>query len=258
MKAVVLVARTVLVEAVRRREIYAIVLASCGLIVLAGMTRFFALDGLDKFYREIALQMMNVATALTVIVLAARQLPREFERRTIYPLLAKPVGRHSFLLGKYAGVLLAGAFCYGLFVALYLAGLWYVGAPVRGALLLQCVYLQFLALAVIAALSFLLSLLCNTDAAITIGALLYGLGQTFSTALDYLYDFVPPAVQYMLLAVNFTVPQFTLFDLSAKVVHSSVWGPIPAWVLCTLSAYAAAFLTVYLGGAYLLFRRRSL
>ena len=258
MRAAWLIARTVLLEAVRRKEIYAIVLIACALIVAAGSTRFFSIASLDKFYREVAMQIMNLATALTVVVLAARQLPREFDKRTIYPLLAKPVNRITFLLGKYLGVVLAGAFCYGLFLAFYLVGVWQLHASMDWGLFFQCIYLQMLALCILAALAFALSLLFNIDAAITISALLFGLGQTFTMALDYIYDYVPPLAQSGLLFVNFAVPQFTLFDLTAKLVHSDVWDPIPGWVVWTLSAYALAFMLLYLGAAYAMFRRRSI
>ena len=111
MRNSLLISRTVLVEAVRRKEIYAIVLISLMLIAATMTVNFFKLEGLAKFYRETGLQIMSIATALSVIVLAARQLPREFESRTIYPLLAKPVSRFQFLMGKILGVLLAAAFC---------------------------------------------------------------------------------------------------------------------------------------------------
>lgn len=257
-RAAFLVARSVLLEAVRRKEMYAIVLVATLIIGAAGTTRFFSMEGLDKFFREVAVQIGQIATALAVITLAARQLPREFEQRTIYPLLAKPVSRWAFLAGKYMGVLLAGMFCQGLFLLLYLAGVAWIGASPRWWLLLQCVYLHVLALMIIAALSFALSLLCNKDAAMTIAGLLYILGQTYTTALDFIYDYVPPLVRAGLVVMNFAIPQFALYDLSAKLVHGNVWQPVPGWVLLALSANAAVFVFCYLSGAYLLFRRRPL
>ncbi|HEY8240633.1 MAG TPA: hypothetical protein VIH35_04260, partial [Kiritimatiellia bacterium] len=94
-----LISKTVLIEAVRRKEIYVVVLAASLMIGLVMTLDFFSLEGLVKFYREVALSVTSVATALTVLVLATRQLPREFEHRTIYPLLAKPISRLSFLAG---------------------------------------------------------------------------------------------------------------------------------------------------------------
>ncbi len=83
LRAIGLIAKSVLIEAVRRREVYAIVLVSSLLIAAVLAMDFFELEGLSRFYREVALKLMGVATALTTIVLSARQLPREFEQRTI-------------------------------------------------------------------------------------------------------------------------------------------------------------------------------
>jgi len=91
MRAIFLIAKSVLIEAIRRKEIYVIVLVAVCIILATGTVRFFGYQTMSKFYREVSMQIMNLATALTVIILAARQLPREFENRTIYPLLAKPV-----------------------------------------------------------------------------------------------------------------------------------------------------------------------
>jgi ABC-type transport system involved in multi-copper enzyme maturation permease subunit len=117
-----LLAWTLMLEAWRRREIYIIVAVTVALIAGLRMVHFFNIEGLGKFYREICLKSMNLTTGLTVIFLAARQLPREFTNRTIYPLLAKPVSRMEFLLGKYleswpracsAIRFSSGSFCWG-------------------------------------------------------------------------------------------------------------------------------------------------
>ena len=109
LRPIVLIAKSVLIEAVRRKEIYVIVLAASLLIGAVMTVDFFDIQGLTKFYREIALKIMGVATALTVIVLAARQLPREFENRTIYPLMARPISRMTFISGNLAGPAIYGS-----------------------------------------------------------------------------------------------------------------------------------------------------
>ena len=83
MRASWLIAKSVLLEAVRRKELYAIVIVSTLMIGVVMSIDFFNLEGITKFYRDVALKVMGIATALTVIVLSARQLPREFEHRTI-------------------------------------------------------------------------------------------------------------------------------------------------------------------------------
>lgn len=258
MRKTALIFWTVMIEAVRRREVYAIVLFASILIAVIGSIRFFDLASLSKFYREAALKVMGLATAATVIVLGARQLPREFERRTIYTLLAKPIGRASFLFGKFLGVVGSGVFCYALFMAIFLAGSWWLRSPIDAGLLAQHVYLQILGLCVIASLAFMLSLVGNLDMAITVSALVVLMAQMFTSALTFLYGYVGPAARFFFRVLNVVVPQLTLLDLSAKVVHGEIWDPVPAWVLGALTLYAGAFTAVFLTVSYLLFRRRAL
>ncbi len=258
MRSVWLIAKSVLIEAVRRREIYAIVFVSVLLIGAVMTVDFFQLQGLTKFYREVALHIMSFATALTVIVLAARQLPREFETRTIYPLLAKPVGRLRFLLGKLLGVMLAAAFCFGLFMLVYIAGALYLGGSIPWMLFIQYIYLQMLMMLILATLSFWLSMVVHLDAAITLGFLFYAASAVLTTAISLLYDYVSLVGKVVLVILNFIIPQLTLFDLSGKAVHSEAWGPIGLNVLAALTAYGLFFILLYFSLAMFTFRRRPL
>jgi len=252
------VARTVWIEAIRRREIYTVVLVSCLLILVTMGLDFFQLEGLNKFYREFALKVMSASTALTVIVLACRQLPREFESRTIYPLLARPIGRNAFLFGKLLGVWLSAGFCLGLFMGVFMAGMRILGGDVPWPMFIQYVYLQMAMMLILSALGFALSMLFTVDAAMSIGVLLYALGATLSSILTYIYDQTSPLGQAVLSALTYLVPQLMLFDLSEKTVHAEVWEPLSFATLSALTGYALVFTGVYLGGAVLLFRRRPL
>ncbi|MEN6626199.1 MAG: ABC transporter permease subunit [Candidatus Sumerlaeia bacterium] len=251
-----LVAGTVFTEAIRRREIYVIVILTVALLLAASWVRFFDLKALHKFYHEIALKTMSMAAAVTTVVLAARQLPREFERRTIYTVMAKPLARWEFMLGKWLGVVGAGLFCLALFMAVFAGGTWLTGGAIGWRIFFQFIYLQGLMIALLASLAFLLSMLMALDAAITTTLLLYVLGAVLTNAMVIVYDFVGAAGRVLLLALNYIVPQPALFDMSAKVVHE--WPPVPAWVLALATGYALMFIVPYLSVSYLLFRRRRL
>lgn len=258
MRQIWLVARGVLLEAVRRKEIYAIILISLLLIAGVMTINFFHLEGISKFYREIALKVMSASTAITTVVLAARQLPREFQNRTIYPLLAKPVSRRRFLAGKLLGVMLAALFCFSLFMVIFVAGSLYLHAKIPWGLSLQFVYLQMIMLLILATLSFWLSLLFNLDAAITIGLLFYATSAVITSATSFLYDWVSGFGRVALMVLNYLLPQLTLFDLSAKTVHSEAWPPLSVAVMTDLTLYGLAFAAAYSALAYLWFRRRPL
>lgn len=257
-RAIWLIGKSVLIESVRRREIYAIVLIACLIIGTVMTLDFFELEGLSKFYRETALTIMSMASALTVIVLAARQLPREFSNRTIYPLLAKPVSRSTFLLGKLLGVMLAAVFCFALFMAVYVLGSFYLHGTIPWPLFAQYIFLQLLAMLILATLSFWLSMLLNLDAAITIAVIFYLTSSVFMSVTTHIYKLVGPLQRALLIAFNYALPQIALFDLSEKAVHDEIWHPLSLGVMSALTLYALAFAGLYFALAMLSFRRRPL
>ncbi len=252
------VARVVWLEALRRKELYVIVAICSGLILWLGQIRFFQIEGMSKFYREMALNIMSGATALTVLVLGARQLPREFSARTIYPLLARPLSRSSYLMGKLLGVSAAGCFCLLLFLGLYLLGCLSLGAPLYGHLLLQHLWLQLCMVLLMTSLSLLLSLLFNLDAAISVGLLLLTLSSVISNLFLLIYEESNVLTRRVLEVLTWLLPQLPLFSLAEKNVHGELWDPLSASVMFQLSLYAFLFSALYLGITLWLFRRRPL
>jgi ABC-type transport system involved in multi-copper enzyme maturation permease subunit len=257
-RPVILIARSVLIEAMRRKEIYVIVLACVALIALVMTMDFFELEGLTKFYREIALKTMSTATAITVVVLASRQLPREFETRTIYPLLAKPITRVTFLLGKLVGVMGAAAFCFGLFMLVYVVGTYLLGGGIPWVLFFQYILLQMVMMLVLATLSFWLSMVFTLDAAMVMGLLFFAIASLYSSIIVYLYETATAFGKVMITVMNYVIPQLVLFDLSEKAVHSAQWPALDPVTMVYLVLYGLVFSSIYFGVSVLLFRRRAL
>ncbi|MCX7826603.1 MAG: ABC transporter permease [Verrucomicrobiae bacterium] len=70
-----------------------------------------------KFIKDTGLGAISVFGSIIAIVATAQLLPAELENRTIYTILAKPVHRLEFLLGKYFGAALL------LVISVFLMGL---------------------------------------------------------------------------------------------------------------------------------------
>ncbi len=253
-----LIAKSVLIEALRRKEIYAIILLSLIFIGAIMSVDFFNLQDLEKFYREVALRIMSIASAVTVIVLSSRQLPREFENRTIYPLLAKPISRAQFLLGKLCGVMAAAIISFLLLMSVYVAGVLYLNGSIPVILFLQYLWLQLVMLLLLCTLSFWLSMLMNLDAAMTISTLLYAFASLFSSMATTLYEFTDAFGRVVLIVFNYAVPQLVLFDLSEKAVHADKWPPIDFMTLLGVTLYGFFYTALFFSFTLLSFRRKAL
>lgn len=94
-----------LTELTRLRVFCALLLFA---LVLIGSSTFLARMTFQQEFqvlKDIALGAMSLFISLMAIVTTARLLPQEIEDRTVYTILAKPVPRYEYVLGKFAGVL---------------------------------------------------------------------------------------------------------------------------------------------------------
>jgi ABC-2 type transport system permease protein len=112
-----------LTELTRLKIFYVVLLFA---VLLIGSSIFmgqFTFQQEFQVLKDIALGSMSLFTSLLAIVATARLVPQDLDDRTIYTILAKPVPRFEYLLGKLAGVLLLLALSLIIMSALFLIAL---------------------------------------------------------------------------------------------------------------------------------------
>jgi ABC-2 type transport system permease protein len=77
-----------------------------------------------QIVKDVSLGAMSIFTSLLAIVATARLIPQDTEDRTVYTILAKPVPRWEYLLGKLFGVLALLAISLAIMTALFVAVLY--------------------------------------------------------------------------------------------------------------------------------------
>jgi len=182
-------------------------------------------------------------------------LPYELEHRTLYPMLAKPVGRFQFLVGKFAGIMEMATVA--LLMFLVVAGIVFAlfGIPPRG-VFFQYIYLRWLSLFVICSMTLCLSLILTHAANVTISLLICFAASVFTRTVIILHNSLSPWQQKLLATAYWMFPHLDLFDLSKRVIHG--WPPAPAWALGYMTLYALIYTGIFLGLGYLRFRRQPL
>jgi ABC-type transport system involved in multi-copper enzyme maturation permease subunit len=93
-------------EAVRARVLhglFALALATCGYTVIVGE---FAARTAMRVVSDLGSASISIYGIVVAVVLAATSLYRELELKTIFPMLARPIHRSEYLIGKYLGTLL--------------------------------------------------------------------------------------------------------------------------------------------------------
>lgn len=240
-------------ESVRERVLYnllffAIVMTACGL-----MLGPLSIRQDDKIIKDLGLATMELFGDMIAVFIGVGLVSKEIERRSLYPLLAKPLDRTEFLLGKFFGLSFTllvnvGAMAIGLFLTLRATG----GHPSPH--LLLAVYTIYLSLVVIVSFSLLFSTLASPAMAGVGSVSLLILGR-FSDVLKNARVVAPRVPQWLLDVLFYVLPNFHTFDLKDRVAYGDPVG-VPDLLWITL--YAVSYVGIVLWLAVIRFRSRDL
>ena len=266
MNAIRCVATAVFRESVRDRVFYNLVLFAV-LLVAASILLAQLTAGQDvKIIKDLGLAATSLFGLFIAIFVGISLVSKEVDRRSIYPLLAKPVRRSEFILGKYAGLLLTllvnmvvmavalytvlWALARG--VAPHIQAVW--DAPALDPALLTAMLLIYVDLAVVTAVAIFFSSYSSPllSAAFTLGV--YVIGQ-FNADLKRLDAIVSsPVAGAIGKACYYVLPDFARFDVKLAVVHGL---PVTGTYVLTTVGYAAAYVAALLLGATIIFSRKD-
>jgi Cu-processing system permease protein len=257
MKNIWALSSVVLKESVRRKDFYVLFVVTALITLIMGSVNLFHDSQIDRYMKEICLLLIWISSLVIAITMAARQLPTERDSRTIYPLLAKPIARTEVLLGKFLGCWLAiGA----ALIAFYL----FFGVMAMSkehhwplANYFQALWLHWIMLGVIIAMSLLGSLLCSAVSAnVTISFVVVSFILLIGRHLDQVAMQVVEPWRSLLMGLFFAIPHLEFFDVRDLVIHN--WPSIQ-WSACLKgTAYGAVYGAFFLLAACLFFRRRAL
>jgi Cu-processing system permease protein len=244
-------------EAVRDRVLYNLIffaLLMIGAAILVGQISI----GIDRMVIiNLGLSAISLIGLVMAIFIGVGLVSKEIEKRTLYSLLARPIRRSEFLVGKYAGLLLTLAvntifMMVGLGVALY-----YVGHPfVRGdTTILVAVYFILLQLALVTALAMLFSCYSSPmlSTLFTLGVYITGV---FAQDIRQFGDLSQSkAVGLVTRVLYYLVPNFHNFNVIASAAHGDAIGFALVW---QNTLYTVLYVALVLLGATVVFANRDL
>ena len=128
---IIIIGRNTLTEAVRQKVLSVLLIFGLVLVGSSVLVSQLATPDIDrlfdeqiKFVKDFGCGAIGLFGFAIALLSTAQLIPQELHNRTIYTILAKPVRRSEFLLGKFFGVVLLLALCVALMssafgVALY-------------------------------------------------------------------------------------------------------------------------------------------
>jgi len=113
-----------LTELTRLKTFYVLMVFGLLLIGSSIFMAQFSFQQEFQILKDVSLGAISIFTSLLAIVATARMLPQDIEDRTVYTILAKPVPRFEYVVGKLAGVLVLLAISTLVMVAAFLTVLY--------------------------------------------------------------------------------------------------------------------------------------
>jgi|KBSSwiStaDraftv2_1062776.scaffolds.fasta_scaffold29091_4 ABC-type transport system involved in multi-copper enzyme maturation permease subunit len=251
------VASVVLKELYRRKDFYVLFVLTALLTLLMGSVSLFSQDAAVRATREICLALIWISSLVIVVTATARQIPTEREQRTLFPLLAKPVSRSEFVLGKFAGCWSSAGLCLLVFYVFFavIAGAQEHEWPLAN--YFQLLTLHWFMLGIVCALTLLGSLIFAAPSSnntitlvVTTGILL------MARHLNKVAMKMAEPWQSVVSALYFVLPHLEFYDARDLVIHNFGlvrWG---FWALALV--YAVVWMALFLTSACWLFRRRAI
>src|SRR5918999_617591 len=104
MRAIALVALHVFRDSVRDKVLYSIVAFAVLLMAVSYLIGQLTAGEDLKIIKDLGLAAMSMFGLFIAVFIGIGLIAREIDRRSIYAVLAKPVRRHEFIVGKYLGL----------------------------------------------------------------------------------------------------------------------------------------------------------
>jgi ABC-type transport system involved in multi-copper enzyme maturation permease subunit len=267
------IARVTFLEAVRQRFFAFLMVLGTAMVLSSVSFRVFDFGhGELKFIADFGFGGMFFFGSVLAVVMTAQLFFSEMDNKTALTLLAKPLSRAEFLLGKFFGAwAVLGVFVVVL-ASLLGAVLWAreielvaaaeqagkIPATFSASGLLEFVALQWLRLGVVTAIVLALSSLARTFLfAVVVGSLAVVAGQLQWIAQDAVLKPTDSVVYEAFLWVSCRlIPNLQQFNIGDALVLGSAGVPAGAVSAVALSGFF--YMVAYLFVGALIFRRREI
>jgi ABC-type transport system involved in multi-copper enzyme maturation permease subunit len=253
-------------ESVRDRVLYNLV--GFALLVIGASYLIGQLTaGQDiKIIKDLGLAAMAAFGAFMAIFIGIGLVSKEVERRSIYSLIAKPVGREELVVGKYLGLVLTIAINLAIMATVWYAvlacmawlapevthGSW--EAPATDPRMLIALYLIFVQLALLIAVALFFSTFSSPMLSAVMAFAVYVAGHFSADLKNFDVAVGDSPVRYVTTGLYYLLPNMAMFDVKNAVVHAQA---VPAGYVLVATLYALAYIVVLVAAGAWVFSRRD-
>jgi len=255
-KRIASIARNTFREAVRDRVLYNLVLF---VLLLTGAAVFIgelSAGQERKIIVDLGLSAMMLFGVFISIFVGVGLVYKEIERRTVYAIFAKPVGRGEFLVGKYFGLcltLLVNVIVMGTGVSLALL---YVsrGWDPLALRIWPAILLIYVELMILTGVALLFSCFSSPALSALLTFFVFVIGHFSADLKELANSMRPTAARWLFKSLYYLLPNLSHLTFISPAAHGQM--PNPAYAGGSI-LYALIYIAVILAAATLIFSRRN-
>jgi len=253
---ILILSKYVFKELIRKKDFYVFLILLIGLLVFFYNAAFFGVQDISRYLKDVGFSFIMLFSMIIAVSLSAKQIPSEIESKTIYPLLAKPISRTHFILGKFLGSFLISTITFTIFYAFYLLVISSKGEGVTLVLAIQAYMLSVLLLAMLSSITICFSLFFTVSANIAMVFMLYFVISWYNGILRNLIVSSTQKIAYFYNILYYLLPHFEFYDIKTRLVH--MWDPLPLWVMMAIFLYTTIYVSFIIWIANTFFRKKTL
>jgi len=237
-----------------REKLLVIALFFGGILMASSyMLSPLAVGARHKILLDVGLAAISLLGVLTAVMIGGTLLHKEIERRAVYMVLARPVSRLEYLLGKFWGILLAISSVVALMTCVMVATL-LLGRVALRPIIFAAVYLSLLEVAVICSIVVLFSTFTTPILTSFFTICIFIAGSLSGDLRAFADKFGGTAVKRIMEILFVALPNLKVFDLRHEAVHDLAYE---ATDLGLATLYAVVYCGAALYISYMIFRRRE-
>jgi ABC-type transport system involved in multi-copper enzyme maturation permease subunit len=257
MSRIVIVARNTFREAVRDRVLYNLVFFALLMIASAVVVGQISMGIETVVMVSLGLSAISLIGLLIAVFTGVGLVSKEIDKRTLHAVLAKPLRRWEFLLGKFSGLVLTltvntAAMAGGLFMAMLFVRHSLVSSD---AVVLVAVYLILLKLGLVVALAMMFSCFTSPLLAILFTGGLYIAGLFVSELRSLESTQLNSQAQKLFSVLSYLLPNFANYDVMGAAAHGR---SVPGSLVVHVTMYTVLYSAIVLTTAAVIFSRKDL
>lgn len=253
MRSIMVIAFNTFRENLRDKILYNLLIFAALLMGASILLGALTIDEQDKIIADMGLASINLIGVIIAIFVGIGLVSKEIERRTIYTILAKPISRSQFILGKYVGLAITLAVNLVIMFAVFVFTLWMTQVTIT-MVLVQAAALMMVEFLVVTATALFFSTFSTPTLSVALTLGLYLIGHLTSDLKALAEKSSSEMTKAVMTALYYLCPNLELLNIKGQAVS----GVSLDWSYqLSATLYGLLYASLLLAGAATIFQKRD-